>query len=471
MTTNPSSKASSVAPGQSPFRVVPPEQIAESAAPTAAQPAAPPAAQPKSPTVQPGASPEERPLVSKSQRKWLMAGAIVLGLVGLGFIPITNYVTGETRITSTLKSRQLVTMPVAGTVRIPVDANDEVQPGDLVLQIYSDELDNQLAEATITLEQQKAALREAEKQLQLAQNRHREARAAAAISQQRAAQLNADMRGISQGTPPPLIQQLHQELRGLTTRFAKQKEQLARYQSIVTEGAIALDALTRLEIAIAETEMLIHSKREQIAAATKRVTEESAQQNADAFRMETGINSAAEQISAAQTAVANQKLLVKSQALKWQQLAAQKQRLTVTATTAGIVVTPDLGQLDGRYLPSGAEVMEIADLEQLTAKVQVLQEDASLIQRGDSVSFHARGDDTRPYNAEVKSKDIAAIVQANETRPRPTLQVNILIDNDEDRLRPGVQGYAHINTGKMRLYQKLRHEFLKLVPISKWKFF
>ena len=60
-----------------------------------------------------------------------MAGAIILGLVGLGFIPITNYVTGETRIASTLKSRQLVTMPVSGTVRIPVDANDEVKPGDL----------------------------------------------------------------------------------------------------------------------------------------------------------------------------------------------------------------------------------------------------------------------------------------------------------------------------------------------------
>ena len=458
MTSNSPSNASQSASTQSPFRVVPPKQT-EPAAKTA-----PPTPQPEEPQ-------EEPPLISRSHRKWLMVGAIMLGVVGLGFIPITNYVTGETIITSTLKSRQLVTMPVSGTVRIPVDSNDEVKPGDLVLQILSDDLDNQLAEATITLEQQKAALRESEQQFQLAKKRYNEAVATARISQQRASQLQADTRGIVSGTPPPLIQQLQQELKGLIVKVTKQKEQLTRYQSIAAEGAIALDALTRLEIGIAETEMLIHSKREQIAAASKRVTEESAQQNADFARMITGVSSAEEQIRAAKTSVENQRLLVKSQTLRWQQLAAQKQRLTVTATTTGIVVTPDLGQRDGRYLPSGAEIMEIADLEKLTAKVQVLQEDASLIQPGDSVSFHARGDDTRPYQAVVQSKDIAAIVQTNETKPRPTLLVKILIDNDEDRLRPGVQGYAHINTGKMPLYKKLRHEFLKLVPISKWKFF
>ncbi len=458
MTSKSPPNASQAASTQSPFRVVPPKQSE-----TAAKPA-PPTPQPEEPQ-------EEQPLISRTHRKWLMAGAIILGLVGLGFIPITNYVTGETRIASTLKSRQLVTMPVSGTVRIPVDANDEVKPGDLVLQILSDDLDNQLADANITLEQQKAALREAEQQFQLAQKRYAEAVATARMSQQRAIQLNADTRGIASGTPPPLIQQLQQELRGLSVKASKQKEQLARYQSIAAEGAIALDALTRLEIAIAETEMLIHSKREQIAAASKRVTEESDQQNADVFRMVTGVRSAEEQIRAARTSIENQRLLVKSQTLKWQQLVAQKRRLTVTATTAGIVTTSDLGQYDGRYLPSGTEVMEIADLGKLTAKVQVLQEDASLIQAGDSVTFHARGDDTRPYKAVVQSKDISVIVQENETKPRPTLLVKILIDNDEDRLRPGVQGYAHINTGKMPLYRKLRHEFLKLVPISKWKFF
>lgn len=51
------------------------------------------------------------------------------------------------------------------------------------------------------------------------------------------------------------------------------------------------------------------------------------------------------------------------------------------------------------------------------------------------------------------------------------LTVRILIDNHEQRLRPGMRGTTHINIGKTPLYQRLQREFLRLVPVEKWKFF
>jgi hypothetical protein len=55
-------------------------------------------------------------------------------------------------------------------------------------------------------------------------------------------------------------------------------------------------------------------------------------------------------------------------------------------------------------------------------------------------------------------------VEPDDTQQRRIATVRLLIDNTDQRLRPGSGGYAKIVSERIPLYQRLGREILKLVP-------
>lgn len=107
------------------------------------------------------------------------------------------------------------------------------------------------------------------------------------------------------------------------------------------------------------------------------------------------------------------------------------------------------------------------DLSQLTVSVQIRPVVAPHVKPGVKVTFRPQGTGLLEFTGTVPAVDIAPVVQS-DTAQQPSVTVRVALNQRDNLLRPGLQGYAHIEAEQMRLYQKWQQEFVKLVPIGKF---
>jgi len=132
-------------------------------------PAVPEPAKPQEKPVQ--APIEQTPKKSTFPRQWITWGVIILGLGGIGMIPVNHSISGKTIITPTVGERQSVTMPETGTLTLHVRSNQTVKPGDILATVSSSSLEDKKAAAQQKIGEAKTAVNSAQQQLMLAQTR------------------------------------------------------------------------------------------------------------------------------------------------------------------------------------------------------------------------------------------------------------------------------------------------------------
>jgi multidrug resistance efflux pump len=453
---------------------------------------------------QPETSPKQEP--KNRLRSLATLGAIVLTVGAISCIPIPNYVTGQTEITSRTKARELFTMPVSGRVKINVLPNQQIQPGQLIAEIQSDELDNQLAEAERELERAKLNVNSAQQQLIVAQSRLSATQNNEQIARERT---QRQLTEISTRSSHPQIQRLEREqevvpeemaaleadIRGIEAEILGLQKQVDAatktvnaYESLQGDGAIRSQDLWEaqaqkavLEAHIQQRHSLIEAKRRQIqqkhsliAAKSEQINEAGKQMNDTLYNYEDELargrsqtQTAQQELEAAATDVRSQQQLVHKWEASLQQLYQQRAKLKLVAKTAGTVTTSDLDLKQNQRLEAGEEILSVVDLQQLTAEVKIRQEDKDLVTPGAEVKFYRQGGTIR-YSAVVQNEGISPTIQIEEHQQKPMLNVRILIDNNDRLLLPGMNGYAHIQTPPLRLYQKAGHEFNKLFNLGKY---
>ena len=132
--------------------------------------------QPRLQVVPPTVPEKPLPLEKTSQKstfptQWITWGVVILGLGGIGMIPVNHSISGKTTITSTVGERQAVTMPETGTLTLNVHSNQRVKPGDILATVSSSALENQKAATQQKIAEAKAAVNTAQQQLILTQTR------------------------------------------------------------------------------------------------------------------------------------------------------------------------------------------------------------------------------------------------------------------------------------------------------------
>ncbi|MDY6804601.1 MAG: HlyD family efflux transporter periplasmic adaptor subunit [Cyanobacteriota bacterium] len=526
------------------------------------------------------------PIISKI----VVIGAVAAGGYYIGMMPVSHTVTGKAEITSTRDARQLVTMPFDGTVTLKVDPQKKVKNGEIIAEITSLELENQIAAASRILEQAKVDFNAAEKELIVVKSRLEGARTEEAIARTIAEKRREELLAILSDRGLPKTRQFEHEIdriksdktginheiagarseiveielliRGtrseiaglqnqslvieneiaeiettikgkegdiekLQNRLSQIEPDINKLQELAEEGLVGtmhpqlvnfkekkeelLLSIHREESAIAASKDRIRQKENQLAAQQEEIKQKESQLAAQQEKIpqkESAIDylenqreqrdniiaAKAEEIAefkrlleeeidekeyeleqriaarkslqkeaeATAAAVVDKKQLVEQSSAEIQRLEQEQEGLTLKATTSGTVVTSDLDLLSNRKMKAGDVILNIVNLQKLTASVQISQEDIDLVEPQMPVEFKPRDADIDSYSAKVL--DIPSVVKLDESGQNPVLTVTIGIDNQGDRLRPGLEGYAHIKTEEMRIYQKITREFLKLFP-------
>lgn len=142
---------------------------------------------------------------------------------------------------------------------------------------------------------------------------------------------------------------------------------------------------------------------------------------------------------------------------------ALRDRLAVRSAAAGTVLTPRLGDLEGRFVKAGTVLAEVGDCRTLTAAIPVTERLLTDLAPGQAVSAQLRG---RPFP--ILRGRITSIAPAAEAasgpappdeplRPseRPGRFVAIAtFDNADGRLLPSSSGTARIDTARASLLSR-----------------
>jgi putative peptide zinc metalloprotease protein len=140
----------------------------------------------------------------------------------------------------------------------------------------------------------------------------------------------------------------------------------------------------------------------------------------------------------------------------YKQVSEMKAALDVSAPIAGTVITPKTKDLLGTYLKPGDELIEVADLSRLRARIYISEYDLSKIHTGARAKLQFSGMLRKP-DAQV----IAVSARPTELGREPQQEaeegtsqghfyfVDLLVDNAELKFKPGMTGTARIY-GKRR---------------------
>ncbi|MEP0884501.1 HlyD family secretion protein [Trichocoleus sp. ST-U3] len=406
-------------------------------------------------------------------------GAIVAGLGYVGFVPqLPHSVRGEANISSTYNARQDVTLNVAGVVKeIYVNPNEKVSKGQKLVVLESEEVENAIAKAKTELGQAQSAIQDSLRMVEDLQAKLTESRVREQTTQQEVSQRSQEAASINQNSLPQ-VQELESEITGLEKKRIQLQsnsniiqQQINRINAVNQEAGDVVIPQTRLDEfqreyniisgEVSEITSQIASNKAQIKRIEKDLQDKLRQVEAEFSAARAARKSVEESLQAANILVIDRRRQVAELQTEVKRQEEKRKQLILTASTTGTVITEDLDRLTNRFQPAGEKLLEIVDLSNLTVIAQIRQEDEKFIQKGDTVKFYKQGE-IQPHTTKVEYISSASQQEENQVKPVWIVRLSIK-NNGENLMKPGMTGYVSIETQPMTLFEKLKHEVLKVV--------
>ena len=441
--------ASPQPPPQNPLRVVPPP------APSPPAPETPPAVEA---SVDDADAIAATPARKFPLRLLLIAGGLTLA----GLIRVPYQVGGEVTLAGPEGQRQVVRAPAPAIIEeFYVAPGDEVAAGQPLVKLSSRDLDREIANARDRIADAQTQFQEARREQTQAEARLIEAQAQAQAAQARANRLQTRLNELDQGILPPDMQALTAQRDRLQGQLTQARIAWERAQSLHARGAIALADLEAEEQRYDNLQRDLQTQQAEIQTAQQRLADATADEQGIANFQQANVMAANAVAQATEQVEAHRATITVSEQ-RLQELQQQQTAMVLTSNQAGTVLDRDLDLRLGEAVTPADTLLQIADLDQLTAEVQVKQEDINFVESGATVTFRPDSDKLTAYDATVMQ--IVPRLEVDQTQQRQVAIAKLMIDNSAGNLRPNASGYAKIFSQWMPLYQRIGREVIKLWP-------
>jgi multidrug resistance efflux pump len=147
--------------------------------------------------------------------------------------------------------------------------------------------------------------------------------------------------------------------------------------------------------------------------------------------------------------------------LLWRRLA----QLELVTPRAGAVFGEELPRQVGQYFPKGAEICRVADTSQLLARIRASESEIGDLRAGNPVRLKAGA-----YPDRVFRGSVAKIGGESETDQNNQViyRVELVIENTDDLLRPGMTAFARIDFGRRMIGAILLHKLKQALRPELW---
>jgi putative peptide zinc metalloprotease protein len=406
----------------------------------------------------------------RSRRLRSAAWLLILagGAVILTTVDIEDRVGGAFQLRS--KTRHEIRAPLAGFLQtVHCDEGDRVSPGAPVVQLDVPDLASRIAEKQAEIAEARAKLRLLEagtRKEEIEQQRHRVERM-------------TDWRDLAE-------QDLAHARKALEQELARLDQQIAQYRAEVAAAADAFLRAQKLARNVVVSEEQLHeAERRLVVAQTLLAQAESQKRHRQALGTReaiAGLDAEAElahrkrDLADAQATLTLMEAGTRPEEMDAVQavlarlteqlhyLQERQDKLAVSSPVSGVIVTPRLKEMVGKYVNEGDLIGVVEEPSALEMEIIVPEQDAAHIKSGQRVEVKARA---LPFETFMTTVDrIAPAAKSADSQSQVTLYCNL--DRLPIELRPEMSGYARIYTGRRSLGEVLFSRFVRFLRTEFW---
>jgi multidrug efflux pump subunit AcrA (membrane-fusion protein) len=221
-------------------------------------------------------------------------------------------------------------------------------------------------------------------------------------------------------------------------------------------------------------EMKVTALRHEVEAARERLQNALVEHRRQVERSNSNVRVNQTELQAAQSAVAkttteleSTRKLLETLREREQVLFSKQNSVLLTAPRKGLVLGEDLPELNGKYLEKGAEVCRIADTSQMRVRIRVPEREIGDIKEGASVRLKTRAWPDRIFEGRVEK--IGGEAEPDENK-QMTYRVELIVDNKDGALKPGMTAFARISFGRRAIGWILWHKTKQALRPELWLF-
>jgi multidrug resistance efflux pump len=146
-------------------------------------------------------------------------------------------------------------------------------------------------------------------------------------------------------------------------------------------------------------------------------------------------------------------------------LRGRLEQFELVAPRAGSVFGAELPRLVGQFFPKGAEICRVADTRQLLARIQAPEREIGDVRVGQPVRLKVRAHPDHVFRGRVAK--IGSEGEADQNN-QVIYRVEMVIENTDDLLRPGMTAFARIDFGRWTVGRILLHKIKQALRPEMW---
>lgn len=132
---------------------------------------------------------------------------------------------------------------------------------------------------------------------------------------------------------------------------------------------------------------------------------------------------------------------------------------------AGVVFGAELPRLAGQHFSKGAEICRVADTRRLLARIQASEREIGDVRVGQPVRLKVGAYPDHVFRGEVAKIGGESETDANH---QVTYRVELIIENPDGLLRPGMTAFARIEFGRQMIGRILLHKLRQALRPELW---
>jgi putative peptide zinc metalloprotease protein len=418
----------------------------------------------------------EKPATPPQWKRRALLAILALLVVGILLAPWDATVPGYGALAPLHEKEAIITAPEGGIATVMVKPGEAIESGKEIARLHNPDLNSDLIALRAEIVKAETEYERLLGDIKVKQ----QDTARASLQLQDAAHIDRELREEQQQILARKLGGKQQDLE-YPAALAVLQADIDLKQSRLDESSIQLNRARQLfrdnllpksEMEAAESKSA--ALRHEIEAARERLQNALVEHRRQVERSNSNVRVNQTELQSAQSAVAKTtaelesvRKFLETLRQREQVLFSKQNSVLLTAPRNGLILGENLLELNGKYLAQGAEVCRIADTSQMRVRIRVPEREIGDVKEGAAVRLKTRAWPDRTFEGRVEK--IGGEAEPDENK-QMTYRVELIVDNNDGALKPGMTAFARISFGRRAIGWILWHKTKQVLRPELWLF-
>jgi multidrug resistance efflux pump len=268
-------------------------------------------------------------------------------------------------------------------------------------------------------------------------------------------------------TLPPSLAVLQSEIELKQTELEHNRREVERYRKLFRQGLVGEQLYDRALAAMRVSEKELQGARARLEAALVEHRRQTNGAETTSLVAETDARAARSSFESLIAELHANRQQLESFRQRREIIEREYRGMIILAPRAGVVLGDDLRKMVGSRYSRGEEICRIGELEKFILKIDVSEREIANVRLDSPVRFKLKTVPGRTFTGQVSKINAEP---AEDEQGRRFYPVEVLVENSDGLLRPGMTGFARISFGRQSIGLILAEKLWHALRPEMWLF-